>query len=70
MASVFRTEEDYAALAEAYLTELAGVNTLYAELFVSPDHGEAVGLSAEAYIDGLAPEWRQPGQRPASNRAW
>lgn len=54
VASVFRTEEDYAALAEAYLTELAGVNTLYAELFVSPDHGEAVGLSAEAYIDGLA----------------
>ncbi|WP_027487706.1 adenosine deaminase [Allorhizobium undicola] len=54
VASVFRTEEDYAALAHAYLSELAGMNTLYAELFVSPDHGEAVGLSAEAYIDGLA----------------
>ncbi|MGV1952165.1 adenosine deaminase [Agrobacterium vitis] len=54
VASVFRTEEDFAALAEAYLIELAGVNTIYSELFVSPDHGEAVGLSAEAYIEGLA----------------
>lgn len=54
VASVFRTEEDYASLAEAYLCELASVNTIYSELFVSPDHGEAVGLSAEAYIEGLA----------------
>jgi len=54
VASVFRTEEDYAALAEAYLCELASINTIYSELFVSPDHGEAVGLSAEAYIEGLA----------------
>ncbi|MCM2439326.1 adenosine deaminase [Agrobacterium vitis] len=54
VASVFRSEEDFAALAEAYLSELAGVNTIYSELFVSPDHGEAVGLSAEAYIEGLA----------------
>ncbi|OLP45270.1 adenosine deaminase [Rhizobium oryziradicis] len=54
VASVFRTQEDYADLAEAYLCELAGVNTIYSELFVSPDHGEAVGLSAEAYIEGLA----------------
>jgi adenosine deaminase len=54
VASVFLTQEDYADLAEAYLCELAGVNTIYSELFVSPDHGEAVGLSAEAYIEGLA----------------
>ena len=54
VASVFRTEEDYAALAEAYLLELAQENTIYSELFVSPDHGEAVGLSPDAYIGGLA----------------
>lgn len=54
VASVFRSAEDYAALAEAYLTELAAANTIYAELFVSPDHGEAVGLSPDEYIGGLA----------------
>ena len=54
VASVFRAEEDYAALAEAYLLELAQENTIYSELFVSPDHGEAVGLSPDAYIGGLA----------------
>lgn len=54
VASVFRTAEDYAALAEAYLLELAAVNTIYSELFISPDHGEAVGLPAEDYIAGLA----------------
>ncbi|MBV2186070.1 MAG: adenosine deaminase [Rhizobium sp.] len=54
VASVFRTPEDYAALAEAYLLELAAENTIYSELFVSPDHGEAVGLSPDDYIGGLA----------------
>ncbi len=54
VASVFRTAEDYAALAEAYLGELAAANTIYSELFVSPDHGEAVGLSPSDYIGGLA----------------
>lgn len=54
VASVFRTVEDYAALAEAYLLELAAANTIYSELFVSPDHGEAVGLTADEYIEGLA----------------
>ena len=39
------------------------------EIFVSPDHGVASGLGAEAYIHGLA-EGMQPGkgQNPASNR--
>ncbi|NKN35334.1 adenosine deaminase [Agrobacterium sp. a22-2] len=54
VASVFRTAEDYAALAEAYLLELSAANTIYSELFISPDHGEAVGLPAEHYIAGLA----------------
>lgn len=54
VASVFRTAEDYAALAEAYLLELAAANTIYSELFISPDHGEAVGLSPDDYVGGLA----------------
>ncbi|MCL6705982.1 adenosine deaminase [Pseudomonas sp. R2.Fl] len=54
VASVFRTAEDYAALAEAYLLELAAENTIYSEIFVSPDHGEAVGLPPDDYIGGLA----------------
>jgi adenosine deaminase len=52
--NLFRTEEDFALLAETYLTELADGGAIYSELFVSPDHGEASGLGAEAYIQGLA----------------
>lgn len=54
VASLFRTADDYRALAEAYLDELAAAGTIYSELFVSPNHGEAVGLPAEDYIAGLA----------------
>lgn len=54
VASVFRTAEDYALLTEAYLAELAAANTIYSELFISPDHGEAVGLSPDDYVGGLA----------------
>ncbi|MDI6837572.1 MAG: adenosine deaminase [Rhizobiaceae bacterium] len=64
VASVFRTAEDYALLAEAYLLELAAANTIYSELFISPDHGEAVGLPALDYIEGLA-----AGIRSAKERA-
>ena len=39
VAELFRTEEDYALLAEAYLTELAQAGTIYSEIIVSPDHG-------------------------------
>lgn len=51
---VFRTEEDFALLAETYLAELAAGGAIFSELFVSPDHGAASGLGAEAYICGLA----------------
>lgn len=54
VADLFRTPEDYAHLAETYLRELAAAGTIYSELFVSPDHGEAVGLSAGAYLEGIA----------------
>lgn len=54
VASLFRTEGDYALLAEAYLTELAEAGTIYGEIIVSPDHGNTIGLGADAYIEGLA----------------
>lgn len=52
-ASLFRTEEDYALLAETYLTELAGHDAIYSEFFTSPDHAEQAGLSPQAYTRGL-----------------
>lgn len=52
-AALFRTEEDYALLAQTYLEGIAAEDAIYAEIFVSPDHATAAGLSAEAYFDGL-----------------
>ena len=54
VASLFRTEEDYAALAETYLTELSAAGTIYSEIIVSPDHGNTIGIGADAYLRGLA----------------
>ncbi|AQZ49400.1 adenosine deaminase [Martelella mediterranea] len=53
IANVFRSEEDFAALAEAYLIELAAENTIYAELFVSPEQGLAAGLSKDGYMRAI-----------------
>ena len=53
-ANLFRTEEDYALLAETYLIEIAEAGAIYSELIVSPDQGDAVGIGADAYIRGLA----------------
>jgi adenosine deaminase len=53
-AALFRTPEDYALLAEAYLAELDAAGAIYSEIFVSPDHARTAGLLAEAYIEGLA----------------
>jgi adenosine deaminase len=53
IANVFRSEEDFAALAEAYLTELAAADTIYAELFVSPEQGLAAGLSKDGYMRAM-----------------
>lgn len=54
VADLFRTEEDYALLAETYLTELAQAGAIYSEIIISTEHGEAVGLGADAYVRGLA----------------
>jgi adenosine deaminase len=53
VASLFRTEADYALLTETYLTELAAANTIYSEIIVSPDHGDRIGLGADAYLAGI-----------------
>ena len=53
VAAVFKTEEDYALLTETYLQQLGGIGTIYSELFVSPDHGDRIGLGADAYIAGI-----------------
>lgn len=54
VADVYRTEEDYALLTETYLDELASIGTIYSELIVSPDHGDRIGLGADAYIAGVS----------------
>ncbi|MDF1610369.1 adenosine deaminase [Hoeflea sp. YIM 152468] len=53
-AALFRSAEDYALLARTYLQSIAAENAIYAEIFVSPDHAAAAGLSSEAYFEGLA----------------
>ncbi len=58
-ATLFRSEEDFALLAETYLTELSDGGAIYSELFVSPDHGQASGVGAEAYIRGLGEGMRR-----------
>jgi adenosine deaminase len=50
---LFRTEQDYARLAEHYLTSLARDGCIYAEFFTSPDHAEKSGLSPGAYTQAL-----------------
>ena len=53
VAALFRTEDDYAVLTESYLLELAAINTIYSEIIVSPDHGDRIGLGADAYLAGI-----------------
>lgn len=52
-AGLFRTEDDYALLAETYLTSLAADGAIYSEFFTSPDHAIRAGLSPIAYTNGL-----------------
>ena len=52
-AALFRTEEDYALLAETYLSGIAGEGAIYAEIFVSPDHADRSGIGTAGYLAGL-----------------
>lgn len=62
-ASLFKSEEDFALLAETYLGEIATTGAIYGELFVSPDHGVSAGLSARAYLAGIAEGMRRAKAR-------
>lgn len=53
-ASLFRTSEDYALLAEDYLLSLARDGCIYSEFFISTDHAISAGLSSQDYVEGLA----------------
>ncbi len=53
-AALFRTPEDYAVLAEHYLSSIAREGAIYAEFFTSPDHAVHAGLTPQAYTEGLA----------------
>ncbi|WP_274626802.1 adenosine deaminase [Arvimicrobium flavum] len=52
-ADLFRTEDDYAQLADHYLTSLARDGAIYSEVFTSPDHAVKAGLSPQAYTDAI-----------------
>ncbi|MGB3502002.1 MAG: adenosine deaminase [Mesorhizobium sp.] len=51
--SLFRDEDDYARLAEDYLTSLARDGAIYSEVFTSPDHAERTGMSPATYTNAL-----------------
>jgi len=52
--AVFKTPADYALLAETYFRMLAAEGAIYGEIFISPDHAQAAGLSYASYVEGLA----------------
>ncbi len=52
-ANLFRSEADFAMLAEHYLTSLARDGAIHSEIFTSPDHAESSGLTPQAYTDAL-----------------
>lgn len=54
VASLFRTPEDYALLAETHYLGLARQNCLYAEIFVSPGHAGRIGCSYRTLIAAIA----------------
>ncbi len=59
VANLLRERADFERLAYEHYSALAGQNALYAEIFASPAHAEAVGLSPQDYLEGLADgiEW-------------
>ena len=52
-AALFRTQDDFALLAQDYLEGIAAEGAIYAEFFTSPDHALNSGLSPDAYHEGL-----------------
>lgn len=58
-AAVFRTPEDYQALAYDHYSRLAGQGAIYGEIFISPDHAAAAGLTYADYLAGLVAGFEQ-----------
>ncbi|RLQ87478.1 adenosine deaminase [Notoacmeibacter ruber] len=54
IANLFHTREDFRRLAYDHYRTLANDGCLYAEIFASPAHAKAVGLSPQDYLEGLA----------------
>jgi adenosine deaminase len=52
-ASLFRTADDYALLAETYLASIAADGAIYGEFFVSPVPAFNEALAPEAYLEGV-----------------
>ncbi len=63
VAALFRTEEDYALLAEQYLSSIARQGAIYSEVFTSPDHARNAGLSPQAYLNGLGEGMRRAKEK-------
>jgi adenosine deaminase len=62
-ADLFRTQEDYALLAETYLLSIAAEGAIYSEVFTSPDHARRAGLTPEAYTEGLGEGMRRAKEK-------
>ncbi len=52
--SVFRTRDDFRALALDYFTSIAAEGAIYGEVFVAPDIAADAGLGYDDYVGGLA----------------
>jgi adenosine deaminase (EC 3.5.4.4) len=68
-ASVFRTPEDFAEIAEVYQRQAAAAGSIYTEFFVSPDFGIRSGLGYRTYLDGIVEGLRVPRRQQASSAA-
>ena len=58
-AALFRTEEDYALLAQTYFESIAADGAIYGEIFISTNHAQSCGLDPKLYVSGLAEGMRR-----------
>ena len=58
-AALFRTEEDYALLAQTYFQSIAADGAIYGEIFISTNHAQSCGLDPKLYVEGLAEGMRR-----------
>ena len=58
-ASLLRTADDYALLAQTYFESIAADGAIYGEVFISTNHAQGIGLDPKDYIEGLAEGMRR-----------